>query len=73
MLRALRAAFGLALDDVQLARLGQRAENDFVGAPVGIMDQMAASLADARTGAVPRHPQPRRSSACRCRPPPTWS
>ncbi len=45
LLRALREAFGLALDDVTLARLGQRAENDFVGAPVGIMDQMAASLA----------------------------
>ena len=41
--------FGLALDDVRLAQLGQRAENDFVGAPVGVMDQMAASLADDRT------------------------
>ena len=28
-----------------LAKLGQRAEVDFVGAPVGIMDQMASSLA----------------------------
>jgi galactokinase len=45
LLRALRAAFGLDLDDVQLALLGQRAENEFVGARVGIMDQMAASLA----------------------------
>jgi galactokinase len=44
-LRALRAAFGLALDDVRLARLAQRAENDLVGAPVGIMDPMASSLA----------------------------
>jgi galactokinase len=26
--------------------VGQQAENDFVGAPVGIMDQMACSLAD---------------------------
>jgi len=33
--------FGLGLDRVALARLAQRAENDFVGAPVGIMDQMA--------------------------------
>jgi galactokinase len=48
--RALRTAFGLAIDDVELARAGQRAENDFVGAPVGIMDQMASSLAD--TGAA---------------------
>jgi len=49
VMRALRELFGLALDDVTLARLGQRAENDFVGAPVGVMDQMAASLADAHT------------------------
>jgi galactokinase len=46
LLRGLRAAFALDLDDVELARLGQRAENSFVGARVGIMDQMAASLAD---------------------------
>jgi galactokinase len=45
--RALRALFALAIDDVTLARAGQRAENEFVGAPVGIMDQMAVSLADA--------------------------
>jgi len=49
LLRALRAAFALPLDDGVLARLGQRAENDFVGARVGIMDQMAASLADVDT------------------------
>ncbi len=49
LVRALRAAFGLALDDVEVARLGQRAEGVFVGARVGIMDQMAASLADERT------------------------
>jgi galactokinase len=49
VMRALRALFGLTLDDVTLARLGQRAENDFVGAPVGVMDQMAASLADDHT------------------------
>ena len=47
LLRALREAFGLALDDVQLALAGQRAENDFVGARVGIMDQLAASLGAA--------------------------
>src|SRR6185436_12647287 len=33
-------------DDVQLAVLARKAETDFVGAPVGIMDQMACSLAD---------------------------
>ncbi len=49
VLRALREAFGLRLDDVELALMGQRAENEFVGARVGIMDQMAASLADENT------------------------
>lgn len=49
LLRALRAAFDLVLDDVPLALLAQRAETDFVGAPVGVMDQMAASLGDPRT------------------------
>jgi galactokinase len=46
LLRALRAAFDVDLDDLALARLGQRAENEFVGARVGIMDQMAAVFAD---------------------------
>jgi galactokinase len=46
LLRALREAFDLELDDLQLALAGQKAENDFVGAPVGIMDQMASNLAD---------------------------
>jgi galactokinase len=47
VLRAMRETFDLELDDVKLALLGQRAENEFVGARCGIMDQMAASLADA--------------------------
>ncbi len=46
VLRGLREAFGLEIDDVAIALAGQKAENDFVGAPVGVMDQMAASLAD---------------------------
>jgi galactokinase len=46
LLNALRDAFGLALSGEDMARLGQRAENEFVGAPVGIMDQMAAVFAD---------------------------
>jgi galactokinase len=46
--RALRELFALPLSDVDLARIGQRAENELVGAPVGIMDQMASSLADTR-------------------------
>jgi galactokinase len=49
LLRGLRQLFQLGIDDVMIARLGQRAENDLVGAPVGIMDQMAASLAGPGT------------------------
>jgi galactokinase len=50
ILRAIRQAFELQdLNDVDLALLGQQAENDFVGARCGIMDQMAASLADETT------------------------
>jgi len=33
VLRALRDLFALEIDDVEIARLGQQAENDFVGAP----------------------------------------
>ena len=46
VLRALRDMARFALDDVEIALAGQRAENDLVGAPVGVMDQMASSLAD---------------------------
>jgi galactokinase len=46
LLRGLRELWGLTLGDLELAMLGQRVENSFVGANVGIMDQMAASLAD---------------------------
>jgi galactokinase len=49
MLRALREAFDLAFDDVRLALLAQKVETDFVGAPIGVMDQMASSLADEKT------------------------
>jgi galactokinase len=49
VLRGLRELFRLDLDDVGMAVIGRQAENDFVGAPVGIMDQMAAALADEHT------------------------
>jgi len=42
--RALRERFALALDDLTIARLARRAENEFVGAGVGIMDVMVSSL-----------------------------
>jgi galactokinase len=66
LLRALRTLIGLDLDDVALARIGQAVEAEFVGAPVGIMDQMASSLGrqgealflDTRTLAVERLPIP---------------
>jgi galactokinase len=48
-LRALRQGFGWELDDVELALLGQRAEVEFVGAPVGVMDPMASSLGRPRS------------------------
>lgn len=48
MLRALREAFHWELDDVGLALLAQRAEVEFVGAPVGVMDQLVASLGSPR-------------------------
>jgi galactokinase len=69
VLRALREAFRLPLSDTDLARIGQRVETDFVGAPVGIMDQMACSLAgdghmlflDTRSLVFERIPLPARA------------
>lgn len=46
-LKSMRSAFNLTMTDVELALLAQRIENEFVGARVGIMDQMACSLAKA--------------------------
>ncbi|MFN7146971.1 MAG: galactokinase, partial [Myxococcota bacterium] len=48
LLRGLRQQFRLPLDEMALARLGQAVENDFVGAPVGILDLMASSMAQDR-------------------------
>jgi galactokinase len=47
LMRALRSAFHLPLDDVRIALAGRRVENEFVGAQVGIMDPMVVSLAGA--------------------------
>jgi galactokinase len=52
---ALECAAGLALADLyaaevprpELAALGRRAENEFVGVPTGLMDQMAVLLCEA--------------------------
>lgn len=59
LLRALRSRWALGLDDAQLAEVAHRAETEFVGAPVGMLDQLACSLAapgdalfiDMRSGA----------------------
>ena len=48
LLRAFRQALGLSLSDVEVARLAHRGESGFVGAPVGLLDPMACSLADDR-------------------------
>ncbi|MFB8146591.1 galactokinase [Microbacterium sp. NPDC056003] len=44
---ALADTWGLDVDRVTLARAGRRAENEAVGAPTGIMDQMASMLGRA--------------------------
>ncbi len=66
MLRALRSAFDLDLDDLTLAKLAQRGENELVGAPVGILDPLACSLGspgialfvDTRTLTIEQVPLP---------------
>ncbi|HEX9041598.1 MAG TPA: galactokinase [Trebonia sp.] len=44
---ALAALWGLDLSPAELARAGQRAENEIVGAPTGVMDQYASLLGQA--------------------------
>jgi galactokinase len=66
LLRALRDAFSLKLDDIALAYAAHKAERDIVGARVGTMDQLAASLArvgealliDTRSPQIERVPIP---------------
>jgi galactokinase len=61
---ALAELSGLSIERGRLARLAQRAENDFVGMPCGIMDQTASLLAtedhalllDTRSGATRQIP-----------------
>lgn len=49
LLRGLRTAFSLPIDDVTLALLAHRGETTLVGAPVGVMDPFACHFADERT------------------------
>jgi galactokinase len=46
VLRALRELLRLSFDDVELAKLAQRAEIEYAGVRCGILDQMATSLGD---------------------------
>ena len=48
VLGALTTATGLGADRIKLARIAQRAENDYVGAPTGLMDQLAALCGEPR-------------------------
>jgi galactokinase len=65
-IRALLAAAGRTLDPVQVARLGQKAENTYVGTNCGILDQLSsaccqqgsAALMDCRTLTLTPAPLP---------------
>jgi galactokinase len=48
VLGALTSATGLRIDRIELARIAQHAENDYVGAPTGLMDQLAALCGEPR-------------------------
>jgi galactokinase len=54
---------GSELDGVTLAQIAQQAEIQYAGVNCGIMDQMAASLADTQPHAVPRRPHARCAAA----------
>jgi galactokinase len=43
-LKGLQKLFGFNISPLELAKIGQQIENEFVGANVGIMDQIASSL-----------------------------
>jgi galactokinase len=48
VLGALTAAAGLHIGRIELARIAQRAENDYVGAPTGMLDQLASLCGEPR-------------------------
>eukprot|EP00210_Caulerpa_lentillifera_P000936 g906.t1 len=43
-MKAFSSALGVHLDDIELAHLCQRVENEVVGAPCGIMDQITSAI-----------------------------
>jgi len=48
-LGAIASAAGLRIDRIEQARLAQRAENDYVGAPTGLLDQLASLFGEPST------------------------
>jgi galactokinase len=48
VLGALTAGAGSDIDRVQQARIAQRAENEYVGAPTGLLDQLASLFGEPR-------------------------
>jgi galactokinase len=48
VLGAVATAAGLRIGRIELARIAQRAENDYVGAPTGMMDQLASLCGEPR-------------------------
>jgi galactokinase len=49
VLGAIAAAAGMRIDEKEQARLAQRAENDYVGAPTGLLDQLASLFGQPST------------------------
>ncbi|MEM7741433.1 MAG: galactokinase [Pseudomonadota bacterium] len=45
VLKALRSVLGRSESDIELAQLARRVENEYIGMPCGIMDQMAVAVA----------------------------
>ena len=52
VLGALASAAGVPIDRMEQARIGQRAENDYVGAPTGLLDQLASLFGEVSTAAL---------------------
>jgi galactokinase len=48
VLGAISTAAGLGIDRVEQARIARSAENDYVGAPTGLLDQLAALFGEPR-------------------------
>ncbi|MEM9838187.1 MAG: galactokinase [Pseudomonadota bacterium] len=47
VLKALRSVSGQTASDSEIAQLARRVENDYIGMPCGIMDQMAVAVASS--------------------------